>query len=138
MRILFVLGLMLAFPVIEAWLLFRLGDRFGGWVLVWLLIAALCGAFLIRFEKLVWAMRIARSLRQQRSPLTALLASARSLVAGLLLIFPCVISDVMALLVLIWPLPPATPLRPNDAERGADAIEGEYRRDTTERLPPRR
>ena len=138
MRVLLVLVLLLAFPVLEGWLLFRLGERFGGWVLVWLVIAALGGVYLIRFEKLVWAMRIAGSLRQQRSPLSALLASARSLVAGLLLIFPGVISDVIALLVLIWPLPPGASFRPTGTERDRGPIEGEYRREATERLPPRR
>ena len=136
MRLGLVFGLILAFPVLEAWLLFRLGDRFGVWVLVWLVIAAVCGALLIRLERLVWAIRLAGSLREQRSPFTALLASARTLVAGLLLIFPGVITDVLAVLVLIWPLPRG---RTFGTEGEIDVIEGEYRRETRgDRLPPER
>jgi len=138
MRFLLVLGSLLALPVLEGWLLFRLGERFGLWVLAWLLAAAVCGVLLIRFEKLVWALRLAASLREQRSPFKALLASARSVVAGLLLIFPGVITDVLALLLLVWPLPAGPEFRGGGAG-GSDAIEGEFRRETrSERLPPGR
>jgi UPF0716 protein FxsA len=135
MRALLVFAAVLAFPVLEAWLLFRLGERFGIWVLVWLVFTVICGALLIRLEKLVWAFRLAGSLREQRSPLLALLASARTLVAGLLLIFPGVISDALALIVLLWPIPEG---RPWEANGDIDVIEGEYRRETRrDRLPPR-
>jgi len=133
MRALLVIALILGFPVLEAWLLFRLGDAIGMWVLVLLIVSAAIGMLLIRFEKLAWALRVANQLRQQRSPLTALLTSARTLVAGILLIFPGVVSDILALLVLVWPLPKARPLDP-DAKQGV--IEGEFRReDGVERLP---
>jgi len=133
MRVLLVLLAVLAFPVLEAWVLFRLGERFGWWVVAWLIAAVVIGVLLIRLEKLVWAIRIAGSLRESRSPLAALLASVRSVVVGVLLIFPGVVSDVLALLLWIWPLPKGTPLGP-----GADAIEGEFRReDARDRLPRR-
>jgi UPF0716 protein FxsA len=140
MRALVIFVLILGFPVLEAWVLFRLGERFGWWVAVWLVAAAACGVLLIRLEKLVWAIRLAASLREQRSPILALLASARTLVVGLLLIFPGVVSDVLALLLLVWPLPKGKPLEPReDAADQPGVIEGEYRRENTiERLPPRR
>jgi UPF0716 protein FxsA len=134
MRLLLIPVLLLAFPVLEGWLLFRLGDRFGWWVIAWLVLGLVCGVALIRMEKLVWALRIAGSLREQRSPIAALLTSARSVVAGLLLIFPGVISDVLALLVLLWPLPKGRPLDGGDRPPGV--IEGEYRREAQDRLPP--
>jgi UPF0716 protein FxsA len=135
-KLLPILLLLLAFPVLEGWLLFRLGERFGAWVLVWLVAAAIAGALLIRMEKLVWALRIAGSLRSQRSPLGALITSARSVVAGLLLIFPGVISDVLAVLVLLWPIDRQPPLARDGAEPGV--IEGEFKREPTDRLPPQR
>lgn len=136
MRLLLIIALVLGFPVLEAWLLFRLGEQFGWWVIVWLLAAVVCGILLIRVEKLVWALRIASSLREQRSPLRALLASARSVLAGVLLIFPGVVTDVIALVLLLWPLPKSRPLGGNNT--GPGVIEGEFRRETTvERLPPR-
>ena len=87
-------------------------------------------------ERLLLEQRMNRgSLREQRSPIGALLASVRSVVAGLLLIFPGVITDVLAVLLLVWPLPKGRPL---DGEAPPGAIEGEYRREPTDRLPPRR
>jgi UPF0716 family protein affecting phage T7 exclusion len=58
------------------------------------------------------------------------------MVVGVLFIFPGVISDLMALVLWVWPLPAAKPL----GEDGATVfIEGEYRREvSTERLPPQR
>jgi UPF0716 protein FxsA len=137
-RFLSVLAVLLAFPVLEAWVLFRLGERFGWWVLVWLLATAVAGVLLIRLEKLVWAFRVATSLREERSPIGALLASARSVVAGLLLIFPGVLSDLLALAVLLWPLPKGQRVDGgHPSETGA--IEGEYRREPrNDRLPPER
>jgi len=135
MRLLVIASLLLGFPVLEGWVLFRLGERFGAWVLVWLALAVILGVLLIRMEKLVWALRLAASLRAQRSPFGALLASARSVFAGLLLIFPGVVSDVIALLLLLWPLPKGGPL---DGAGRDDVIEGEFRREAGDRLPPRR
>ena len=132
MRVLAVIALIVSFPVLEAWVLFELSDRFGWWVLIWLVIAAVAGLMLIRFERLVWAIRLAGSLRAQRSPLRALLRSARSVVVGVLLIFPGVISDVIAIALWIWPIPADEP--PGD-RGGPQVIEGEYRRES-ERLPP--
>ena len=63
MRVLVVILLVLSFPVLEAWLLFELGERFGVWVVVWLVAAAIVGLMLIRLERLVWAIRLAGSLR---------------------------------------------------------------------------
>lgn len=143
MPALVVFAVLLGFPVLEAWVLFRLGDAIGFWVLVWLVAAAVAGVLLIRFEKLVWAIRLANQMRQQGSPLRALLTSARTLVAGLLLIFPGVISDFLALLVLIWPQAKGGPIGPGGDRRDqsgvSGVIEGEYRReDGVDRLPRER
>jgi UPF0716 protein FxsA len=137
-RFLSILALVLAFPVLEAWVLFRLGEAFGWWVAVWLIAAAVGGLLLIRLERLVWALRVATSLREQRSPLGALLTSARSVVAGVLLIFPGVVSDLLALLALLWPLPKGQ--RGDGARPGEPGvIEGEFRREPRgDRLPPER
>jgi|RhiMethySRZTD1v2_1073278.scaffolds.fasta_scaffold3188730_1 UPF0716 protein FxsA len=131
-RVLAMILLVLSFPVLEAWVLFELGKRFGLWVVVWLIVAAIAGLMLIRLERLVWAIRVASSLREQRSPLSALLRSARAVVVGVLLIFPGVISDALALALWVWPFPKEEP--PSD-DSGPAVIEGEYRRER-ERLPP--
>ena len=132
MRVLVIALLVLSFPVLEAWALFELSERFGWWVLAWLVAAAILGLTLIRIERLVWAIRLAGSLREQRSPLRALLRSARTVVVGVLLIFPGVISDAIALALWVWPLAESEPPGGGDDPK---VIEGEYRREG-ERLPP--
>ena len=133
MRVLVVILLILSFPVLEAWVLFELGERYGLWVVVWLVIAAIVGVMLIRLERLVWAIRLAGSLREQRSPLRALLRSARAVVVGVLLIFPGVISDAIALALWVWPIRKDE----SSSEGGGPAvIEGEFRRESERRLPP--
>lgn len=133
MPALVVFASILGFPVLEAWVLFRLGDVIGMWVLVWLVASAVAGVLLIRFEKLAWALRVANQLRRQGSPFTALLTSARTLIAGILLIFPGVVSDLLALIVLVWPLPKG---KVPGAGTNQGVIEGEYRReDGIDRLP---
>lgn len=133
MRVLVIILLVLSFPVLEAWVLFELADRYGWWVLVWLVAAAICGLMLIRLERLVWAIRLTGSLREQRSPLRALLRSARAVVVGVLLIFPGVISDAAALVLWVWPIPQGEPATEGDPK----VIEGEYRRESDHLPPPR-
>ncbi len=134
MRVLAIVLLILSFPVLEAWVLFELAERIGWWVLVWLVAAAVAGLMLIRFERLVWAIRLAGSMREQRSPLRALLRSARAVVVGLLLIFPGVVSDAIALALWVWPIAQDQPPGPGD---GPKVIEGEYRRESDHLPPPR-
>jgi len=137
MRALVVVIVVFSFPVLEAWVLFDLSARFGGWwVAAWLVAAAGGGLLLMRLEKIVWAIRLASTLREQRSPLRALLATARTMLVGVLLIFPGVISDALALVLWLWPLPEGDAL---DSGGDPTVIEGEYRQEHTgERLPPRR
>ena len=136
MRLKWIVLLVLSFPVLEAMGLYWLANRIGWWVLVWLGLSAMAGLTLIRFERAAWSMRLLSTL-QAGSPLGAsLFASGRMLLAGVLLLFPGVISDLLALGLLLLPgtlksrsrVPPAA----ND-----DVLEGEFRReaDDNSRLP---
>jgi len=137
MRVLAVILAVLAFPVLEAWVIFVLADRFGWWVAAWLVVAAIAGIVLIRVERFVWSLRVASSLAANRSPIAALLTSARSFVAGVLLVFPGVVSDILALAVLLWPLPPGAGSGGPGGPSGDGVIEGEYRRERSPELPRR-
>jgi UPF0716 protein FxsA len=128
---------MLGFPVLEAYILFKLAGLYGWWVLVWLLASAVLGVALIRLERVVWGARMIFQLRAGGSPFSALFASGRMFLAGGLLIFPGVISDVMALILL---LVPGTWRRPKGSILKAandDVIEGEFRRESDPLIPER-
>jgi UPF0716 protein FxsA len=139
---------MLSFPVLEAIGIFWVASVIGGWVLLWLLLAAVAGVMLIRVERVVWGARLMFSMQSGENPLASLFASGRILLAGGLLVFPGFISDAIALVLLLipgtWDRRAADPLRPaNDDmaspasaprwEAGASStpktIEGEFKRE---------
>lgn len=125
MRMLLILLILLAFPVLEVVLLFELASRFGWWVLAYLVISAAFGAALIMEERIVVFARLIQTMQQGRHPVLALLVSAKKMIAGILLILPGVLSDIAALLLLIIPLPASrTPPVMDD-----NVIEGQWRRE---------
>jgi UPF0716 protein FxsA len=125
-RLLFLLMILLAFPVLELVLLIEFAQRCGWWLALYLLVSAILGFMLIQDERIVVFGRMVQSMQEGRHPLLALLTSARKMIAGLLLIIPGVMSDVLALLLLIIPAP--SPLRrvPRDED---GVIEGEWQRE---------
>lgn len=132
MRFLFVI--LLAFPVLEIWLLVELGDRYGWWLIVYLILVALLGWRLLQDEKLLVRGRMAQILTQGGTPAKAVFGSAKNIIAGILLIIPGVLSDVFAAILLL--MPSAKPIFTNP-QAGAtnakaandDIIEGEFRRE---------
>lgn len=129
MRLKWMVLLALSFPVLEAVGIFWLSQQIGWWVFVWLIIAGLAGLTLIRFERAAWGMRLLSTL-QSGNPLGAsLFASGRVLIAGVLLLFPGVISDIVAVVLLLLPgtrlkRAAAVPRAAND-----EILEGEFQRE---------
>jgi UPF0716 protein FxsA len=134
MRLLLGLLILLAFPVLEIWLLVELGDQYGWWVLAYLLIVAILGWRLILDERQMLAGRVRQTLSLGGTPARAMFMSMKNLVAGVLLIIPGVITDVLAAVLLL--LSAAGPraqrdnsgFQPNRAAND-DVIEGEFRRE---------
>lgn len=124
MRMLLILLILLAFPVLEVMVLFELASRYGWWVLGYLLISAAFGAALIMEERIVVFARLIQTLQEGRHPVLALLTSAKKMIAGILLILPGVLSDVAALLLLILPLASSRKPPMDDG-----VIEGQWRRE---------
>ena len=127
MRLLLIVAL-LGFPLAEAMVLVRLSAVAGWWTLAWVVVAALAGVALIKEARFAMVARLAAGLAHGRFSIAALTDSARTVLAGLLLIFPGVISDLLALAVLLLPSPRVA-LEPA-ARRATHGtlIEGEFRR----------
>ncbi len=135
----FILFALIAFPVAEAWSIMWVAGHVGWWALAWLVAAFFGGIALIRFERIAFAPRMLFSMQRGDSPFRALFASTRLFVAGGLLMFPGLITDVMALALLLYP---GTWRRPPIARAAAndDIIEGEFRREAespADRFPRR-
>ena len=97
--------LFVAFPLIEIAVLIKVGQAIGFWPTMLLLIAAaFLGAFVIREQGLSVVGRAVSAMREGRVPLAPMLDSYVVIMAGLLLIIPGLISDVIGLLLLIPPV----------------------------------
>jgi UPF0716 protein FxsA len=123
-------AILLGFPFLEAWLLVRLGESLGWWILAWVVLAAMAGAALIKEARFALIARLTAGLAQGHFAVGALTDSARTVVAGLFLIFPGVVSDLIAFTLLLLPGPRMAAM-PEAASRrsvGGTLIEGEFRR----------
>ena len=122
------MAILLGFPLLEAVVLVRLGDTLGWWVLAWVVLAACAGMALIKEARFALLARLAAGVAQGRFSIAALTDSARTVVAGLFLIFPGVVSDLIALTLLLLPGPRmATESAVRRPVHGT-LIEGEFRR----------
>jgi len=122
------LAILLGFPLLEAVVLVRLGaDGHGWWMLAWCTLAACAGMALIKEARFALVARLAAALAEGRFNIAALVDSARTVVAGLLLIFPGVVSDLVALTLLLLPSPRPAVERAPARHRGT-IIDGEFRR----------
>jgi UPF0716 protein FxsA len=125
MRLLLILAILLAFPLFELYLLVRLAAVYGWWLGLYLLFTAVAGWLLIQEERLVVFGRLVHILQSGHHPIVALLTSARKLLAGVLLILPGVLSDIIAVLLLLIPMPSGGRRLPVED----DVIEGEWQRE---------
>ena len=127
MRLLLI-AILLGFPLLEAVLLVRLADTMGWWILAWVVLAACAGIGLIKEARFALLARLAAGFAQGRFSIVALTDSVRTVLAGLLLIFPGVVTDLIALTLLLLPGPKAVAESiPVQGVRGS-VIDGEYRR----------
>ena len=125
---LFLFAILLGFPLLEAVVLVRLSQTLGWWILAWVVLAAVAGMALIKEARLSLVARLAAGFAQGRFPIIALTDSARTVLAGILLIFPGVVSDLIALTLLLLPGPRVVADHVQRRERRSTFIEGEFRR----------
>ena len=126
MRLLPVL-ILLGFPILELYVLARLSDEIGWWTLVWLVCSTIVGITLVRDAGLGLSLRLAHGLRQGKFMLSSVMDSGRVLIAGLLFIFPGVISDALAICLLLLPFRINAPRQASASVSSDGIIEGEFR-----------
>lgn len=142
----YLIGLiLLAFPFLEIYLLISLADEYGWGLLIYLVVIGFLGLQLIRGEKLLLTAKMMQSLTAGGNPVKTMLGSARNMIAGVLLIIPGVITDIMAVVLLLIPIgkpnsnttnnqfeqpfqQPQYQQTPNTRAAIDEVIEGEYTR----------
>jgi UPF0716 protein FxsA len=127
MRLLLI-AILLGFPILEIVVLVRLSETLGWWVLAWCVLAACAGIALIKEARFAMIARLTAGIAQGHFPIVALTDSARTVLAGLLLIFPGVVSDLIALTLLLLPGPRLAGESISRAKPAGTLIEGEFRR----------
>jgi UPF0716 protein FxsA len=121
-------AILLGFPLLEAVVLVRLSETMGWWILAWVVLAAVAGMALIKEARFALVARLAAGLAHGRFSIVALTDSARTVLAGILLIFPGVVSDLIALTLLLLPGPRVVVESAARRPRRGAFIEGEFRR----------
>lgn len=117
---------LLAFPVAEfiftGWLITRVG---WGMVGLWSLLALAIGLLMLRHHQIAVAMTMVSDLRQGRVTAGTVFRVIRYYIAAVLFMLPGVLGDVIAVLLLLWPV--RTAASPQQAPADSGVIEGEYR-----------
>jgi UPF0716 protein FxsA len=128
----FVLLIVLSFPILDVLATLRFARWTGIPMLAWLIVSAIAGALLLRKERMTFRAKTLAALRGDQPLLRGLLDSSRRILAALLLILPGVVSDVIALLLLLLPINLGAPLAAQPAGVGRsyarDPLEGDFRR----------
>jgi UPF0716 protein FxsA len=120
-------GILLGFPLLEVIVMVRLIEALGWWVLAWVVLAACADMALIKEARFAMLARLTAGLAEGTFSIAALTDSARTVLAGLFLIFPGVVSDLIALTLLLLPRPKAIETR-SIRDIGGSVIDGEFRR----------
>ena len=95
----------IAFPLLEIAVLIKAGEMIGFWpTIMLLLVAALVGMIVIREQGVSMVGRMFSAVNEGRFPLEPLLDGYVTVMAGILLIIPGLLSDAIGLLLLIPPL----------------------------------
>ncbi len=136
MRLIFIL-LLISLPFFEIWGLFKLGALYGWWFFLYIVIMGILGWQLIQDEKTLVLARVMNIMTQGGNLFSGVLGSAKNLLAGVLFLFPGVITDLFGFILLMIPMqismskssPPFSDSRKNNTGNSDDVIEGEYRRE---------
>jgi UPF0716 protein FxsA len=92
-------------PILELWLVIRVGGLIGAWPTVALVVtAAIAGAVLLRIQGFTVLQRARVALAAGEFPAASLFDGLFVLLAGLLLITPGFLTDIVGILLFIPPL----------------------------------
>ena len=138
MRLILLFGLILL-PFAEIWGYFKFGSLYGWWFLLYLIVMTVLGWRLIQEEKTLVLSRFMSIMEHGGNPMVLILGTAKNLMAGGLFLFPGIISDIIAIILLLIPIKnneerqnefeANTFNKKKDSTNKGDVIEGEYRRE---------
>lgn len=119
--------ILLAFPIVELYTLLHVGHTVGWWLVAWLVLTFFFGLALIREAGAALLFELIGNFVTPGARLAIPVRSHWTLLAGFLLLFPGLLSDLIALLLLIFGREELPRFR--TARAGGVVIEGQYRRE---------
>lgn len=127
------LGIVLVFPLVDLYVTARFARWLGVPMWAWLAAGLVGGVWLLRNERLSFRTNTLAALHGEQSLLRGLVDSGRKVLAALLLMLPGVMSDVLAVMLLLLPINhgrygPQPAMAGRAHLRGREAIDGDYRR----------
>ncbi|MET0205254.1 MAG: FxsA family protein, partial [Casimicrobiaceae bacterium] len=126
------LVIVLGFPLIDLYATVRIARLTGVPVYAWLGLAALAGLYLLRNERTAFRANTVAAMHGEQPLLRGLFDSGRKVLAGMLLLLPGILSDVMALALLALRFNLGREYAPRTAAagdfHGGKALDGEFRR----------
>ena len=125
------LGIVLGFPLIDLYTTVRIAQWSGIPAWLWLTCSTLAGFSLLRAERTAFRAATVAAMHGEQSLLRGLLDSGRKVLAALLLILPGILSDVVALLLLAFPLNVGDRYAPQTIAGGPrrnPALDGDFHR----------
>jgi len=123
------LAILLGFPLLEIVVLARLAEQHGWWVLAWVVLAAVAGMALLKEAHFALVTRLGAALAAGHFSIAAFIDSGRTVLAGLFLIFPGIVSDFIALMLLLLPRPIPEAVHANVRPRAGVIVDGQFRRE---------
>jgi UPF0716 protein FxsA len=127
-----VMLIVLTFPVLDVVATMRFARWTGVPTFAYMLVSAAAGVLLLRHESVGFRARTLAALRGDQPLLRGLLDSGRKVLAALFLILPGILSDIIALVLLLLPINLGSTFRPASLAIGTpfgDTLQGDYRRD---------
>jgi len=127
------LAIVLVFPLVDLYVTARFVRWLGIPMWAWLAAGLIGGVWLLRNERLSFRTNTLAALHGEQSLLRGLVDSGRKVLAALLLMLPGVMSDVVAVMLLLLPINhgrygPLPAMAGRAHMRRREAIDGDYRR----------
>ena len=133
MRLL-LLVILLGFPVADLYATLQFAKWTGVPAWVWLSLSVVSGILLLRNERMAFRAHVLSALHGEQSMLRGMVDSGRKVLAGILLLLPGIVTDFLALALLMLPINIGRGFGPQPAAAGrsrygrGEAMEGEFRR----------
>jgi UPF0716 protein FxsA len=95
-------ALFIGMPMLELWLLIRVGQVIGApWTIVIVVLTGAAGAWLAKLQGLMVIMEIQRDVAEGRMPAPRMLDGVMILIAGVLMITPGLVTDAAGFALLV-------------------------------------